>query len=106
MDRVFISQGTYLTGPLQLRSHLTIEFAQGAVLLGKINRNEYPILPMADDAQKRSCSTDVFVGRRSRANVSKPDHRHRCRRRPFGRLQAILDGQAQNSRIGGSTTNK
>jgi polygalacturonase len=44
--RVFIPAGRYLTGPLYLRSHLTIEFAKGAVLLGKLDRKDYPILPV------------------------------------------------------------
>lgn len=43
--RVFISKGTYLTGPLFLKSHITIELDQGAVLLGDPDRSHYPILP-------------------------------------------------------------
>lgn len=42
---VYISEGTYLTGPLFLKSHITIEFADGATLLGITDRSKYPILP-------------------------------------------------------------
>ncbi len=43
--RVFIPQGTYYVSPLFLKSNLTIELTKGAMLLGHIDRNEYPILP-------------------------------------------------------------
>ena len=43
--RVFIPKGTYLTGPLFLRSNITIELAKEAHLLGATDRNLYPILP-------------------------------------------------------------
>ena len=43
--RVFIPAGDYLTGPLFLRSNITIELEKGARLVGDTNRNNYPILP-------------------------------------------------------------
>lgn len=43
--RVFIPKGDYYTGPLFLRSNITIEFERGAKLIGDIDRNHYPILP-------------------------------------------------------------
>ena len=43
--RVYIPEGNYYTGPLFLRSNITIEFARGARLVGDIDRNHYPILP-------------------------------------------------------------
>ncbi len=43
--RVFFPAGTYLTLPIALRSHTTIEFAEGATLLGSTDRERYPILP-------------------------------------------------------------
>lgn len=42
---IYIPQGKYLTGPLFLKSHITIELAEGGVLLGLTDRNKYPILP-------------------------------------------------------------
>lgn len=50
--RVYFPEGTYLTLPLSLRSHFTMEFAEGAVLLGSTDRERYPIIPgfVTDDA--------------------------------------------------------
>ena len=43
--RVLIPAGNYITGPLFLKSHITIEFKSGAALLLKTDRTEFPILP-------------------------------------------------------------
>lgn len=43
--RVYIPDGNYYTGPLLLRSNITIELAENARLIGDIDRNHYPILP-------------------------------------------------------------
>lgn len=43
--RLYFPQGDYLTGPLFLKSHITIELAKGAVLRGLTSREAYPILP-------------------------------------------------------------
>ena len=43
--RLYFPAGTYLTLPLSLKSHITLEFAEGAVLLGSPERERYPILP-------------------------------------------------------------
>ena len=45
--RLVIPEGTYLTGPLLLRSHMTLELRQGAVLLGRTDKAAYPVLPAA-----------------------------------------------------------
>ncbi len=42
---VRIPCGTYLTGPIFLKSHMTLKLDQGAVLLGDTKREHYPILP-------------------------------------------------------------
>lgn len=53
---VHISKGTYLTGPLFLKSKITLWLDEGAVLLGLTDRNEYPILQgmvrRTDDTKK------------------------------------------------------
>lgn len=46
--------GSYRTGPLALKSHITLEFAREAVLLGDPERAHYPILP--------GCVTDCCTG--------------------------------------------
>ena len=43
--RVYIPKGTYLTGPLFLRSNITIELEDGARLLGITDKELYPSLP-------------------------------------------------------------
>lgn len=42
---VRISKGTYLSGPIFLKSNITIYFEEGAVILAVTDREKYPILP-------------------------------------------------------------
>lgn len=42
---VYLPEGTYLTGPLFLRSNITIELHEKATILGVTDRAKYPILP-------------------------------------------------------------
>ncbi len=43
--RLYFPKGTYLTMPLSLRSHMTLDLSEEAVLLGSTDRERYPILP-------------------------------------------------------------
>ena len=43
--RVLLPPGRYLSGPLFLKSHLTLELSKGAVLALSTDRNRFPILP-------------------------------------------------------------
>ena len=43
--RVLLPAGTYVTGPLFLKSHLTLELQKGAVLSMATDQNRYPVLP-------------------------------------------------------------
>ena len=43
--RLYFPAGTYLTVPQAIRSHTTLEFAEGAVLKGSPDRERYQILP-------------------------------------------------------------
>ena len=43
--RVLIPEGTYVTGPLFLKSHMTLELQKGATLAMSTDRDRYPILP-------------------------------------------------------------
>ena len=45
--RLVFPAGTYLSRPLILKSHITLEFTSGAVLLGWTERADYPIVPGA-----------------------------------------------------------
>lgn len=42
---VYLPKGIYLSAPLFLKSNITIEMAEGATLLGVVEREKYPILP-------------------------------------------------------------
>ena len=43
--RVLIPKGDYVTGPLFLKSHITVEWQAGAALLLSLDRGRFPILP-------------------------------------------------------------
>jgi len=43
--RLWFPAGTYLTLPLSLKSHITLDLDEGAVLLGSTDRERYPIIP-------------------------------------------------------------
>ena len=43
--RVLLPAGTYLSGPLFLKSHMTLELKKGAVLSMTTDRSRYPVLP-------------------------------------------------------------
>ena len=43
--RLFFPAGVYLTGPIFLKSHITLELAEGATLLGFAGKEHYPVLP-------------------------------------------------------------
>ena len=43
--RVYFPAGEYYTGPILLRSNITIELDENARLIGDIDRSHYPILP-------------------------------------------------------------
>ena len=58
--RLFFPPGVYRTLPLALRSHIHLDFAEGAVLLASRQREKYPILPgTAPDLEGRG---DVHFG--------------------------------------------
>lgn len=43
--RLYFPAGRYLSRPLTLKSHVTLELAEGAVLLGSTERERYPVIP-------------------------------------------------------------
>lgn len=43
--RLVFPAGTYLTGPLALKSHISLEIKKDATLLAKPNKEAYPVLP-------------------------------------------------------------
>ena len=58
--RLYFPAGTYLTLPVALKSHMTVEFAEGAVLLGSTDRERYPVIPGV--VRNLSGGEDVYFG--------------------------------------------
>ena len=46
-SRLYFPDGVYLTAPLTLKSHVTLELSEGATLLGIADRSRYPVIPGA-----------------------------------------------------------
>ena len=62
--RLLFPAGTYLTLPLALKSHITLDLAEGAVLLGSTERERYPIIPgtAIDPVSGKDVPLAVFEG--------------------------------------------
>ena len=62
--RLYFPAGTYLTAPLALKSHITLELAEGAALLGLADRGRYPVLPgsLADLESGEDVQFGAFEG--------------------------------------------
>ena len=58
--RLYFPEGRWLTRPLALRSHITLELAEGAVLLGWPERLDYPVLP--GNVRDLNTGSDVMIG--------------------------------------------
>ena len=43
--RLYFPEGTYLVSPLNLKSHITLDLAKGATILGTTDRSKYPVIP-------------------------------------------------------------
>ena len=62
--RLIFEPGVYLSRPLSLKSHLTLELKKGAVLKGFPDRNRYPVIPgeATDDQTGVTNIFSVFEG--------------------------------------------
>jgi len=56
---VRLSGGTFLTGPVLLKSNITLEIAKGAVLLGSPDRADYPMVTFARNQTVQSLVSAV-----------------------------------------------
>ena len=95
--RLVLPAGTYLTLPLRLKSHTTLELKEGAVLLGSTDRDRYPILPgeVKDPVTGESLICGTFEGLiqpmyQSLLSAQNGEDIHIVGR-------GVLDGNAQNS---------
>ena len=62
-SRIYFPAGTYLSRPLSLKSHLTLEVSENATLLGHPDRAQYPILPgTVTDMNGKEWMTGAFEG--------------------------------------------
>ena len=43
--RLYFPEGTYLTAPLCLKSHITLDIPKGSTLLGSPDKRRYPVIP-------------------------------------------------------------
>jgi polygalacturonase len=95
--RVTVPAGTYYVRPLTLKSHLTLELQEGAVLLGDTCEEHYPLMPgeVADAYNGQMVQVSSWEGNPSvcrKSFVSAYDSRDI---HVVGR--GVLDGNAQNS---------
>ena len=62
--KLVFESGVYLTRPLSLKSHITLELKKGAVLRGWADRNCYPVIPgeVIDDQTGESKIYSAFEG--------------------------------------------
>ena len=60
---VLLARGTFLSGTIRLRSHVTLRIEAGATLLGSRDDADYPVLPtIADNKESSSCRRALVVG--------------------------------------------
>ena len=95
--RILFPAGTYLTRPLALRSHLTLELQAGATLLGSPDRAKYPILP--GTVTDLSGGTDLMIG--AFEGLTRPMYQSLIHAEYCEDIaivgQGVVDGNAQNS---------
>ena len=62
--RLVFPAGTYLTGPILLKSHMTLEFTEGATLKGLTDKAAYPVIPatVTDLNSGNALSAGTFEG--------------------------------------------
>ena len=95
--RVQVPAGTYLIRPLVLKSHMTFELKEGALLLGDTVEEHYSILPGsvsdAESGEERIFS--MWEGNPTNGRQSLISAHHSADIAVVGR--GIIDGNAQNS---------
>ncbi len=95
--RVIVPAGTYRIRPLVLKSHMTLELKENAVLLGETREDRYPILPgeVTDPISGEAVQISTWEG-----------NPYPCRQSLISAFQGaditvvgrgVIDGNAQNS---------
>ena len=62
---VRLQKGTFLTGPIQLKSHITLEVQTGATLLGSQDRNDYK-----EAEELRETSVEPLIGAKNAEDIT------------------------------------
>ena len=94
--RLVFPAGTYLTGPIMLKSHMTLELAEGAILRGLTDKSAYPVIPAGsvdlDSGDEVWFGTFEGQARRMYASLLTAEYAEDIRIVGPGRI----DGDAQN----------
>lgn len=95
--RLFFPAGTYSISPLTLKSHIVLELAKGAILLGNTNPSRYPVVPGA----LKDIETGELVEMGTWEGNSIPMHQALLFAEYSEDIQivgqGVVDGNAQNS---------
>lgn len=95
--RLYFPEGKYSTAPLNLKSHMTIELSEGAVLLGNTDPGRYPVIPGA----VADCESGELVQTGTWEGNSVPMHQALLFAEYAEDIQIVgkgtVDGNAQNS---------
>ena len=95
--RVVVPSGTYFVRPIVLKSDLTLELQEGAVLLGDTVEEHYPLLPgeIKDACTGRELQISSWEGLPNTCRQSFISAHHAKNVHIVGR--GVIDGNAQNS---------
>lgn len=95
--RVHIPAGTYFVRPLMLKSHMTLELADGALLLGDTCEEHYPLFPgeIYDEVTGNAIQVGTWEGSPFPCRQSFISAYHAEDIMIVGR--GVIDGNAQNS---------
>jgi polygalacturonase len=98
LGRLYFPKGTYLTAPLFLKSHITLEFSEGAVLLGSTEKSDYPVIPGVCHDNVKDCDIPfaTFEGEERAKYQSLITGEYATDINIIGR--GTIDGNAQNSK--------
>lgn len=95
--RLFFPAGTYLTAPLALKSHITLEISEHAVLLGHTDPARYPVIPgiAGDLVNGEEIHFGTWEGNAAPMHQALLSAEYAEDIRIVGR--GVIDGNAQNS---------
>lgn len=95
--RLYFPAGVYLTGPICLKSHITLDLDEGATLLGLTDNEKYPVIPgmVKDVVTGKDYNTGTFEGNIVSMHQALIFAEFAEDIRIIGR--GVVDGNAQNS---------